>query len=375
VAVGSGVGGVTAFTMQNNTTGSNNTALGSQALQGNTTASSSTAIGYQSAYSNTTGTGLNTFGYQAGYTANTTIDAFGYQTLKLATAAGNAAFGTLALQANTTGGSNTAVGRDSLYSNTTASNNTAVGYQAGYSNTTGANNTLIGEYAGYSLTTGSYNTLIGAVQSGSYGAGHLITTGAKNTVIGSYNGNQGGLDIRTASNYIVLSDGDGNPRAYWNGANSSFAGNLGVTQATTGGYCFTSYAINNGSVYYHAQFNAVGTGAVGSITSSSTLTSYNVSSDRRLKENITPFKTGLKTILALNPSEYNYISDPSQIIQGFVADELQAIVPQAVTGEANAVDKEGNPIYQGVDASFLIPHLVSAIQELKAEIDQLKGVK
>ena len=42
-----------------------------------------------------------------------------------------------------------------------------------------------------------------------------MTTGAKNTIIGAYTGNQGGLDIRTASNYIVLSDGDGNPRVAW----------------------------------------------------------------------------------------------------------------------------------------------------------------
>ena len=48
-------------------------------------------------------------------------------------------------------------------------------------------------------------------------------------------------------------------------------------------------------------------------------------------------------------------------------------MPQAVTGKVNEVDAEGKPIYQGVDASFLIPHLVSAIQELKAEFDNLKA--
>ena len=43
-----------------------------------------------------------------------------------------------------------------------------------------------------------------------------MTTGSANTILGGYSGNQGGLDIRTASNYIVLSDGDGNPRMYNN---------------------------------------------------------------------------------------------------------------------------------------------------------------
>ena len=51
-----------------------------------------------------------------------------------------------------------------------------------------------------------------------HNAGYHITTGSKNTILGRYNGNQGGLDIRTSSNYIVLSDGDGNPRGYWDGS-------------------------------------------------------------------------------------------------------------------------------------------------------------
>ena len=70
------------------------------------------------------------------------------------------------------------------------------------------------------ITTGSFNTGIGR------NAGGSISSGAKNTIIGNYSGNQGGLDIRTLSNYVVLSDGDGNPRAYWNGADATFNGGL-----------------------------------------------------------------------------------------------------------------------------------------------------
>jgi hypothetical protein len=138
--------------------------------------------------------------------------------------------GVQALYSNTTGANNTALGLDALFSNTTASSNTAVGYQAGYSNTTGIDNVTLGSQSGYSLTTGATNTFVGIVsgysvttgvsntfvgsgQSG-FGAGWQVTTGSKNTIIGAYSGNQGGLDIRTADNYIVLSDGDGNPRLY-----------------------------------------------------------------------------------------------------------------------------------------------------------------
>ena len=77
--------------------------------------------------------------------------------------------------------------------------------------TTGGNNTIIGRRSGHTLTTGTNNTFLG------YNSANAITTGSKNTVIGSFNGNSGGLDIRTSSNNIVLSDGDGNVRAYHNG--------------------------------------------------------------------------------------------------------------------------------------------------------------
>jgi len=124
---------------------------------------------------------------------------------------------------------NTAVGASALATNSTGSNNTAVGYQAGYTNSvgtgnvyfgqqagytaTGNNNVMVGYYTGYGLTTGIVNTFIGQ------GSGYLVTSGSKNTILGSYSGNQGGLDIRTLSNKVVLSDGDGNP--YFNLNNGS----------------------------------------------------------------------------------------------------------------------------------------------------------
>jgi hypothetical protein len=85
-----------------------------------------------------------------------------------------------------------------------------MGLGAGYSSTTANSNTFIGSgvsgsfsAAGYFNTTGTQNTYIG-------GGGNM-TTGSKNTILGLYSGNQGGLDIRTATGYVVLSDGDGRP--------------------------------------------------------------------------------------------------------------------------------------------------------------------
>ena len=114
-------------------------------------------------------------------------------------------------------------------------------------------------------------------------------------------------------------------------------------------------------------------GRVGYIGTSGSLTSYNVSSDYRLKENIVPLTGALDKIARIKPSVYNYKSDSKTQIEGFIAHELQEIVPHAVTGEKDAVDAKGNPIYQGVDASFLIPHLIAAIQELNAKFEEYKA--
>ena len=216
LTVGRGAGAVSTNTavgasaLAANTTGAFNVAIGRLAATTNTTGQQNIAVGNAALYLNTTGSFMVAVGEEA-LAANTT-------------GADNSAYGSYSLFSNTTASYNTAVGSRALYSNTTASNNTAVGYQAGYTNTTGTQNTFIGRQAGR-IETSSYNTYIGDAagyntQSSGYntfvgqGAGNTITSGSKNTILGKYDGNQGGLDIRTASNYIVLSDGDGNPRLY-----------------------------------------------------------------------------------------------------------------------------------------------------------------
>jgi hypothetical protein len=111
-----------------------------------------------------------------------------------------------------------------------------------------------------------------------------------------------------------------------------------------------------------------------------TSTNYNTTSDYRLKENIEPLVNGLEAILALNPVTGNYINDETKTnMPMFLAHEVQEVVPIAVTGQKDAIkfnkltEKEEIDIQQ-LDASKLIPHMVRAIQELKAEIDLLKGI-
>ena len=109
------------------------------------------------------------------------------------------------LDGTSPGGSNVAIGSGALTANTTASNNTAVGYRAGASTTTNGASVFVGQAAGQN-TTGGNNTFLGV------NSGDLVTSGSLNTILGRYNGNQNGLVIRTSSNNIVLSDGNGVPR-------------------------------------------------------------------------------------------------------------------------------------------------------------------
>jgi hypothetical protein len=119
-------------------------------------------------------------------------------------------------------------------------------------------------------------------------------------------------------------------------------------------------------------FTNLSNNTAGSITHTGTTTvAYNTSSDYRLKQNITPMTGALAKVVQLKPVTYKWKSDGSDG-QGFIAHELAEVCPDAVTGEKDAVDADGNPKYQGVDTSFLVATLTAAIQELKAEFDEYK---
>jgi len=97
-------------------------------------------------------------------------------------------------------------------------------------------------------------------------------------------------------------------------------------------------------------------------------TVYNTTSDYRLKTNVTPMSGALDRIDALKPCNYTWI-DSGVASEGFIAHELQAVIPHAVTGIKDAVDEHGNILPQGVDYSRVVPTLTAAIKELKAIVE------
>jgi hypothetical protein len=135
---------------------------------------------------------------------------------------------------------------------------------------------------------------------------------------------------------------------------------------TTGGYGIESVASAN-TLSYHIVFqNASNT--PGAISTTNNATTYATTSDYRLKENIAPMTGALATVAQLKPCTYTWKTDGSSG-QGFIAHELQEVVPDAVVGEKDAVKEDGAPQYQNIDTSFLVATLTAALQEMKAIID------
>jgi hypothetical protein len=321
-----------------------------------------------------------------------------------------------ALNANTTASNNVAVGFQAGYSGTTGNTNTLIGKSAGYSNTVGNGNVIIGHEAGY-FCTGSSNTFVGGGISGVVGgAGVLMTTGSKNTIIGNYSGNQGGLDIRTSSNNIVLSDGDGNPRFAIDNNGSAALGRVpNFDSARTalqivGGAIAYQVASNGNSTiyannfYYQAGDRAVATGyaqgmvmnpdSTGRIlmltTSSITTagsgfsftegpyvarggTSWTSSSDERLKNITGEIANGLEKVCSLRAAEFTWKSDESaKPCVGLIAQDVQSVLPEVITANKK-YNSEDTTEYLGISYTDTIPLLVAAIKELKAEVDSLKA--
>ena len=150
----------------------------------------------------------------------------------------------------------------------------------------------------------------------------------------------------------------------------SYLGTNRVGASRNGGVCghFNRNNSNGNTVNFRKDGNSVGTI---SVTGSST--SYNTSSDYRLKENVVPLTGSIDRVKALKPSRFNFIAEPDVTVDGFLAHEAQSIVPECVEGEKDAIDEDGNPEYQGIDQSKLVPLLTGALQEALAKIEALEA--
>ena len=150
---------------------------------------------------------------------------------------------------------------------------------------------------------------------------------------------------------------------------------LGIQTITASSQCLGLFNSDAGGTRHFIRF-AGGTGGpqVGSVTNVSSTTSYNTTSDYRLKENITYEFNALERLVQLKPARFNFIADGTdRVVDGFIAHEVSDVVPEAVAGEKDAVKDDGTIDPQGMDASKLVPLLTKAIQEQQTIIDDLKS--
>ena len=128
----------------------------------------------------------------------------------------------------------------------------------------------------------------------------------------------------------------------------------------------------DGSQRSIALFRSSSQGAnVGEINVTNTATTYGSTSDYRLKENVIYDWDATTQLKKLKPARFNFIAEPDETVDGFLAHEVQSVVPQAVSGTHNEVDDDGNPVHQSMDASKLVPLLVKTIQEQQTVIESL----
>ena len=268
-----------------------------------------------------------------------------------------------------------------------------------------------GGFLGAASTSGSGNVVLttgATLTSATLTSTSLIRVGTNTTISGSQEAvsvlcaaSTGGVIVKLGSNanaYFAGYNASNTPTFAVNGtalisgpdlnSNGGFSSAVGrfVNNASWGGefWQYSTSSGGSGAAIFRVErtdnnlagfsYQSAST-LVGSISTNGSSVAYNTSSDRRLKENIEPVpgNVGISILSQLQPVTFEWINNPGLgEVMGFIADEVQQVIPQAVTGQPNAVDAQGNPVYQGLDLSKLVPVLTAALQEAVKQIDALK---
>lgn len=353
-------------------------------LEGQTDSSTpfETSLGYQAGNSNSGGS--NTLiGYQAGVINST--------------GAVNTFVGALTGSSNTTGSRNTAIGGSAYFSGQTGNDNTAVGEASMSAMTSGANNVAVGAGTMLTCSTGSFNTCVGAgslplatgsdstavgyaslgkVSSGTRNvgvgslAGTRITTGGSNTVLGA----EAGSFINSGGSNVVI------------GSSAAATGTNNLTSGSSNVFIGTSVAASGATVSSElvvgSSLTGKGTqtafiGGTNGAYNAKNVTTWETTSDQRIKKNIVPFNQGLEVLNQIQVKNFEYRTkeeitelDPLVAVErsgvqiGIIAQELRQVLPQCVTENSTGV--------LSVNTDSLVWYLINAVKQLSAEVEQLK---
>jgi len=242
-------------------------------------------------------------------------------------------------------------------------------------------------YISASSPTGSVtltNTGVTTVNGSTGNITNVAITTSNNTFSGSNTFNtgtttfNGALTANGLSGFGATNPGSGlagaTAYAYFKTTSNSYFPALFDCQASSSSSADfnTAYTTSALSAYFYGNISSYTN--VGTITTNGTSTFYNTSSDRRLKTNITSLSSSGAFIDALQPRTFTWINT-GLADTGFIADELQQVVPNAVHGEPNAVDTQGNPKYQQVDASSpeMVANIIAELQSLRKRVSALES--
>ncbi len=151
----------------------------------------------------------------------------------------------------------------------------------------------------------------------------------------------------------------------------SVDGNLNIANTNTNNWTCLGLSRNTTNGRSQIRFNNPN-GCVGSISTADSATAFNTSSDYRLKENQVAISDGITRVKQLKPYKFNFKVDSSKIVDGFFAHEVTPVVPEAISGEKDAVMEDGSIDAQSIDQSKLVPLLTAALQEAITKIELLE---
>jgi len=217
------------------------------------------------------------------------------------------------------------------------------------------------------------------IASGNSSNGNIYFSDSGNSAIGYIQYGHDNNDLVFATNdaerMIILNDG----HIAINGTSKLGTYSTGILSVTADiGNTDQGITIKNTNAAYNAEhmfmefLNSSGARAGCISHTAATTTAYTTSSDYRLKENETNITDGINRLKQLKPYKFNFKADKDTTVDGFFAHEVSSIVPEAIIGKKDAVNKDNNPIYQGIDQSKLVPLLTSALQEAITKIETLE---
>ena len=201
----------------------------------------------------------------------------------------------------------------------------------------------------------SYGTLFSTLTSGR----GVIQQGRSDGTAGTYD-----LLLQPVGGNVGIGESSPSSKLYIQGSTSTTSSQLMRIRSTT------SFSTTPGRIIEFIRSNNT---IRGYISMNQYGVQYNTSSDYRLKENITPINDALDRLKKLKPNRFSWKEGPSDYkVDGFIAHEVAEVIPEAISGEKDAVDENNKPSYQGIDQAKIVPLLTAALQEAVTKIEQLE---